>query len=847
MVKTFIKEEAIFVLLIAVVVISVFSPLLFFGKAFFDEEQIGFYYPQSFFYRQELLRGSSLVWNSAYYAGVPVGMDQFVSAHFPLHQVLFRFLDFFDAHHISIVIGVLMGCLFAYWFGRASGFLPVSSFILGIGYLLTTSFGWLAIGTLAAHAFLVLPALLLALLKISRREHTVLFILIGGAALGVGFLAGFMQIIFYTMAVAFFYALFLDWQEWRAAPSSFLNVQNLRDSISFVHFRATLGLAAITIFALALGGRQILPSVFLIDLSIRTPTYAIEHAGVPSIVSLMAFVFPNFISLPFFRVGLDGLYAGPLLFMTAVLGVLFFRTPAVRFFLAAWLMALGFAFHLPALSWINEHLPPFSRMGENFRWTVINSFPLAYLAARGFQGLITGSVDKDKLRRALKIMGWGIVCLIILVAAFYLGLQALKTSQSFQQSVLDLYFAGRPRTFPAEHYNVVLATTIQSTLAAFSPARWQFVVLLLLWPAAHVLLKRWAHAELSDASKRRFSLLTASFVVFNVLAVYAGQYEKKLVDREIFIVQPAIAEEIKKREQDSNSFRIAGFMIGEGLFEKILSKNSPEPARLAAIQRELMVSNVTVYHDIQRLDGLEPYRTLRHNRLLNTILFPPGREIFDAKSPRLATSRLDTLKNEEVLRIVSPEEKTVDFLSRLPLLSMLNVKYLYSLFPLDDPRLKAIAIPAHPDVPAPLYLYENKEVLPRIYFADAVEFVSGTDTDVLVATAENPDFRKKMFIECADCAPASAPSGRSDVSVEHYENGFVRAAVRTEKGAWLVFGESHVPGWIAQIDGAPVPIYTANYLLQAVYVPAGSHEVAFTYHDVASLQWQMLKKRIMKD
>ena len=830
--QAFIRREGIFLLLIVVIAAAAFSPLLFFGKAFFDEEQIGFYYPQSFFYQQELLRGSPLVWNSGYYAGVPVGMDQFVSAHYPLHQFLFRFFNFFDAHHISIVIAVSAGCLFAYWFGRASGFLPISSFVLGIGYLLATSFGWLAIGTLAAHAFFVLPALLLALLKINRKERALLFIVLGGGALGVGFLAGFMQIVFYTYAVAFLYALFLDWQGWR-----------VRSGIA--RFRATLGLIAITALALVLGARQILPSVFLIDLSIRTPTYALEHAGVPSIVSVMALAFPNFLSLPFFRVGLDGFYVGPLLFMTAAIGIFFFRTPAARFFLAAWLMVLGFAFHLPVLSWVNEHIPPFSRMGENFRWTVINSFPLAYLAAHGFQGLITGAIEREKLRRAVKIMGLGIVFLFVLVFAFYLGLEALEKSPALQQRVMDWYFAGRPRILPPEHYREVLATAIRSTSAAFSPLRWQFVLMLFLWPAAYFLLKRYGGTPLSDEVQKRFAVLAAFFVSFNALAVYAAQYEKKLVEREIFTVQPALVREIKKREQDPNAFRIAGFMIGEGIFEKILSTRSPEPADLAAIQRELLVSNVTVYHGIQRLDGLEPYRTLRHNRLLNTVLFPPGREIFDPASPSLKTSRLDTLKNEEVLRTVSPEEKIADFLSRLPLLSMLNVKYLYSLFPLDDPRLKEIAMPVNLDVPAPVYVYENNEVLPRIYFADGVEFVSDTDTDALVAVAENRDFRKKTFIECTGCAAAPLLSGHDEIAVQQYENGLVRARVATEKGGWLIFGESAFPGWTAKIDGAPVPIYTANYLLQAVHVPAGVHEVIFTYHDVASLRWQTFKQKIM--
>ncbi len=53
--------------------------------------------------------------------------------------------------------------------------------------------------------------------------------------------------------------------------------------------------------------------------------------------------------------------------------------------------------------------------------------------------------------------------------------------------------------------------------------------------------------------------------------------------------------------------------------------------------------------------------------------------------------------------------------------------------------------------------------------------------------------------------------------------------VRTVRPALLVFGEAYFPGWTASLDGRPVELRRVNYLFQGVEVPAGDHEVVFSY------------------
>lgn len=84
--------------------------------------------------------------------------------------------------------------------------------------------------------------------------------------------------------------------------------------------------------------------------------------------------------------------------------------------------------------------------------------------------------------------------------------------------------------------------------------------------------------------------------------------------------------------------------------------------------------------------------------------------------------------------------------------------------------------------------------------------------------------------------PRYALAGDSDeVSLETERPQPEHLIVRLESPTprILIFAETFIPGWEATVNGEPTAIWRANAYYQAVWVPAGTHEIVFRYQPVA--------------
>ncbi len=127
-------------------------------------------------------------------------------------------------------------------------------------------------------------------------------------------------------------------------------------------------------------------------------------------------------------------------------------------------------------------------------------------------------------------------------------------------------------------------------------------------------------------------------------------------------------------------------------------------------------------------------------------------------------------------------------------------------------------------------IYENQSALERAFWVPRAEYLPSNEK--ILARMLEKDFDPEAAVLLAgdreDEPPATAARGK--VKIEGYDFGRARIRVEADSAGWLVLSDMWFPGWRAEIDGNETRIHRAYFLFRTVKVPAGDHEVLFTYY-----------------
>lgn len=126
---------------------------------------------------------------------------------------------------------------------------------------------------------------------------------------------------------------------------------------------------------------------------------------------------------------------------------------------------------------------------------------------------------------------------------------------------------------------------------------------------------------------------------------------------------------------------------------------------------------------------------------------------------------------------------------------------------------------------------ENPDALGNAWFVDSIYYVANADKEMealdSLNTATVAVADEKFRSSLGNALPKV--SGDTIYEISYAPNALSYKA-KTGKGGIAVFSEIYFPwGWTATIDGKEAPIGRVNYVLRALRIPAGEHEINFRF------------------
>jgi hypothetical protein len=121
-------------------------------------------------------------------------------------------------------------------------------------------------------------------------------------------------------------------------------------------------------------------------------------------------------------------------------------------------------------------------------------------------------------------------------------------------------------------------------------------------------------------------------------------------------------------------------------------------------------------------------------------------------------------------------------------------------------------------------MFENTNVLPRIYAPPQVKFVANHMAARAMLSALDPKLEVIVEAPLRPIAPGPTP-----VEIVNYTVDSYRAKYRAPFDCLLRITVPYFPGWTAAIDGKSTPVYVVDDALSGVFAPAGNHELTFQY------------------
>ena len=342
---------------------------------------------------------------------------------------------------------------------------------------------------------------------------------------------------------------------------------------------------------------------------------------------------------------------------------------------------------------------------------------------------------------------------------------ALAPSLFFSDFVSSFEMATM-KNIPAEYLNPMLTNLKQIREAIFTADSWRSFWIVTLGTVCLLLFK---------AKKLRAPWLIGALIILCLIDMW--QVDKRYLNDEMF-VERSIRDTPQPMTATDRQI-----LQDKGLDYRVLNLAS-----------NTFNENETSYYH-KSIGGYHAAKLRRYQELIEAYIMPEMQRMM----PAIVKAQGDMTR--------------VNGDSIYPVLNMLNTKYI--ILPLQENQTAPLQNP---------YTYGNA------WFVDRISYVNNANQEL--------DSLGKLNLRHAAVADVKFKSQlgeavRQDnvsmVKITSYAPNQLSYDVMSDKGGVLVFSEIYYPGWTATVDGQPAELGRVNYVLRAMNIKPGKHQVTLRF------------------
>ena len=321
-------------------------------------------------------------------------------------------------------------------------------------------------------------------------------------------------------------------------------------------------------------------------------------------------------------------------------------------------------------------------------------------------------------------------------------------------------------TLPQEHIQPLISNLVDMRTAVFTADCWRSFWIIVV---GMVLLMAYKYRKL----KAEYTI--AAILVLCLVDLW--QVNKRYLNDEMFVPE----SEREAPQQMSQT-------------DELILRDKALDYRVLNLASNTFNENETSYYH-KSIGGYHAAKLRRYQELIEQYISPEIQKLMNAVAE--AGGDMTQVKGDSIC----------------PVINMLNTRYF--IFPLQGGQTVPI---------------QNPYALGNAWFVDKISYAQNANDEI--AKVGKIDLRHEAVADAkfqAQLGDAVAQDTTSTVEIKSYEPNQLTYQVNSGKGGVLVFSEIYYPGWTATIDGEPAELGRVDYILRALSVKPGKHEVVLSF------------------